>query len=145
MLLYLYKFDIMLWLFSTISKCYFEIPYSLNFSTDSWQLVNITYENSETYKGPHLEGWPPGTGKSLSEALIFASLNPQYDNRLFMELPWKLQTQNIGKTCSAHVLSIFCACSFHGNSMNNLGILWPEPNWRNLCKEQEHSLCKLVL
>ena len=28
-----------------------------------------------------------GTGKSLSEALIFASINPQYDNRLFMELP----------------------------------------------------------
>ena len=27
------------------------------------------------------------TGKSLSEALIFASINPQYDNRLFMELP----------------------------------------------------------
>ena len=34
-------------------------------------------------------------GKSLSEALIFASINPQYDNRT-------------------------CACSFHGNSMNNL-------------------------
>ena len=27
------------------------------------------------------------TGKSLSEALIFTSINPQYDNRLFMELP----------------------------------------------------------
>ena len=27
------------------------------------------------------------TGKSLSEALIFASINPQYDKRLFMELP----------------------------------------------------------
>ena len=27
-----------------------------------------------------------GTGKSLSEALIFASTNPQYDNRLFIEL-----------------------------------------------------------
>ena len=27
------------------------------------------------------------TGKSLSEALIFASTNPQYDNRLFMESP----------------------------------------------------------
>ena len=26
------------------------------------------------------------TGKSLSEALIFASTNPQYDNRLFIEL-----------------------------------------------------------
>ena len=36
------------------------------------------------------------TGKSLSEALIFASINPQY------------------------VLPMFCACSFHGNSMNNL-------------------------
>ena len=27
-----------------------------------------------------------GTGKSLLEALIFASTNPQYDNRLFIEL-----------------------------------------------------------
>ena len=26
------------------------------------------------------------TGKSLSEALIFASTNPQYDDRLFVEL-----------------------------------------------------------
>ena len=48
-------------------------------------------------------------GKSLSEILIFASINPQYDNRLFMKLP-----------CSAQVLPMFCACSFHGNSMNNL-------------------------
>ena len=28
----------------------------------------------------------PGAGKSLSEALIFASTNPQYDNRWFIEL-----------------------------------------------------------
>ena len=27
-----------------------------------------------------------GTGKSLSEALIFASTNPQYDDKLFIEL-----------------------------------------------------------
>ena len=27
------------------------------------------------------------TGKSMSEALIFASTNRQYDNRLFTELP----------------------------------------------------------
>ena len=40
---------------------------------------------------------------------MFASINPQYDKRLFMELP-----------CSSHLLLIFCACSFHGNSMNNL-------------------------
>jgi uncharacterized protein (DUF934 family) len=32
--------------------------------------------------------WFPNfsTGKSLSEALIFASTNPQYDDRLFIEL-----------------------------------------------------------
>ena len=29
-----------------------------------------------------------GTGKSLSEALIFASINPQYDIRVFIELPF---------------------------------------------------------
>ena len=28
-----------------------------------------------------------GTGKSLSEALILTSTNPQYDNRLVIELP----------------------------------------------------------
>jgi hypothetical protein len=28
-----------------------------------------------------------GTGKSLSEVLMFASINPQYDNGLFMKLP----------------------------------------------------------
>ena len=60
------------------------------------------------------------TGKSLSEALMFASIHPQYDNRLFKKLPWKLQVQNMGRTCSAYVLSMFSACSFHGNSMNNL-------------------------
>ena len=60
------------------------------------------------------------TCKSLSEALIFASIIPQYDNRLFMELLWKLQAQNMGRTCSGHVLPMVCACSSHGNSMNNL-------------------------
>ena len=28
-----------------------------------------------------------GTGKSFSETLILASANPQYDKRLFIELP----------------------------------------------------------
>ena len=46
----------------------------------------------------------------MSEALVFASINPQYDNRLSMELPWKLQAQNMVRTCSYR---------FHGNSMNN--------------------------
>ena len=42
--------------------------------------------------------------ESLSEALILASINPHYDNRLFVELPWKLQAQNFGRTCSALVV-----------------------------------------
>ena len=46
------------------------------------------------------------TGKSLSEALIFASTNPQYNKRLFIELQvqymkihGKFQAQNMGRTC----------------------------------------------
>ena len=50
------------------------------------------------------------TCKSLSEALIFASINPQYDKRLFMELPLK----NKCRIWAEHG-----QCSFHGNSMNN--------------------------
>ena len=41
--------------------------------------------------------WPI-TGKSLSEPLILASTNPQYDKRLYIDLPvltWKLQAQNM--------------------------------------------------
>ena len=46
------------------------------------------------------------TGKSLSEALIFASTNPQYDNRLFTELQvtLKFQAQNMERTCCVQKL-----------------------------------------
>jgi hypothetical protein len=60
------------------------------------------------------------TGKFLSEALIFASINPQYDNRLFMKFLCKLQGQNMGRKWAEHVLPMFCACSFQGNSINNI-------------------------
>ena len=65
------------------------------------------------------------TGKSLSEALILGSTNPQYDKRLFMKAIYKLRTwgehgvckncyecQNKNKkqfvctTCSPHVLKL---------------------------------------
>ena len=42
------------------------------------------------------------TGKSFSEALIFASTNPQYDDRLFIELQvqfMKIPSSNLGRTC----------------------------------------------
>ena len=53
------------------------------------------------------------TGKSLSEALIFASSNPQYDDRLFIEL--QVQYLKIPRSehwdnnfCTQHVLPMFC-------------------------------------
>ena len=65
------------------------------------------------------------TGKSLSEALIFASTNPQYDDRLFIELqvqdmkmPSSEHVENMLHTeivfyiqnnfCTQHVLPMFC-------------------------------------
>ena len=44
------------------------------------------------------------TGYSLSESLIFASINPKYDNRLFIELQVQYK-QNYNFT-SVHVLSM---------------------------------------
>ena len=65
-----------------------------------------------------------GTGKSLSEALIFASTNPQYDNRLFIELQFqymKVPRSNLGRTCciqklfltirTIFVYNMFSSCS----------------------------------
>ena len=45
------------------------------------------------------------TGKSMSEALIFASTNPKYDNRLFIEL----QVQYMKLSSSEHVVYINCS------------------------------------
>ena len=42
------------------------------------------------------------TGKSLSEALIFSSINPQYDDRLFIEL--RVQYMKITSAASQHML-----------------------------------------
>jgi hypothetical protein len=47
------------------------------------------------------------TGKSLSEALIFVSTNPQYDDRLFIELQvqyMKIPSSNLGRTCCVRKL-----------------------------------------
>ena len=46
----------------------------------------------------------PCTGKSLLEALILASTNPQYDKRLFIDLP----VQYMKTTSSEHVVYINC-------------------------------------
>ena len=65
------------------------------------------------------------SGKSLSEAFIFASNNPQYDNRLFIELQVQHENSKLkhgenilctkivsdiqNNFCSQHVLPIFFA------------------------------------
>ena len=47
-----------------------------NFSALVW----LTEFSPQTQHGKPIE---TGTGKSLSEVLIYSSINPQYDNRLF--------------------------------------------------------------
>ena len=71
------------------------------------------------------------TGKSVSEALIFESVNPQYDERLFIESPEKYKFRTCcvstkivfcfyfdiqNNICTQHVLNLY----FSGDSMNNL-------------------------
>ena len=51
------------------------------------------------------------TGKSLSEALISASTNPQYDDRLVIEFQvqyMKIPSSNLGRTSTQHVLPMYC-------------------------------------
>jgi hypothetical protein len=46
-------------------------------------------------------------GKSLSEPLVFASTNPHYDDRLFIELQvqyMKIPSSNLGRTCCVQKL-----------------------------------------
>ena len=64
------------------------------------------------------------TGKSLSEAFILTSVNPQYDKRLFMDLPVQyMKTISLehvvhincsgcqNKLCTQHVLSLQFSCT----------------------------------
>ena len=51
------------------------------------------------------------TGKSLSEVLIYSSINPQYDNRLFNDLRVQYEkitrsehVENMSRTCQQHVM-----------------------------------------
>jgi hypothetical protein len=58
------------------------------------------------------------TGKSLSEALIFASTNPQYDDRLFIELKvqyMKIPSSNLGRTCCVQKLFLTSRTTFVHN------------------------------
>ena len=56
------------------------------------------------------------TSKSFSEALILASNNPQYDKRLFIDLP----VQYMKTASSEHVVYINCSECQNKNKKNNL-------------------------
>ena len=69
------------------------------------------------------------TGNSFSDALIIESVNPQYDERLFIEFPPKYKFT----TCCVKNCFLFCLCFdiqnnnctqnfviLYGNSMDNL-------------------------
>ena len=61
---------------------------------------------------PERLNWPgrlTGTGKSLSEVLIYSSINPQYDNRLFNDL--RVQYEKI--TRAEHVKNMSRTCCLH--------------------------------
>ena len=58
------------------------------------------------------------TGKSMSEAHIFASTNPPYDDRLFIELQvqyMKIASPNLGRTCFVQKLFLTFRTIFVNN------------------------------
>ena len=58
------------------------------------------------------------TGKFLSEALFFALSNPQYDDRLYIELPvqyMKITSLNLGRTCCVQKLFLTLRTGFVHN------------------------------
>ena len=89
---------------------------------------------------------PASTGKSLSDALIFASTNPQYDHRLFIELQvqyMKISSLNLGRTCCAQKMfltfrTIFVhnmfssCCAKRRASDKDLPVLLVNQNWNTV-------------
>ena len=57
------------------------------------------------------------TGKSLSEALIFASTNPQYDDSLFIELQFQYIHENSKLKHGEHV--VYRNCFWHSEQFLN--------------------------
>ena len=67
------------------------------------------------------------TGKFLSEAHIFASTNPQYDDRLFIELRVQYMKiassehgENMSRTCCVHKLFFVCVLTFRTIFVHNI-------------------------
>ena len=63
-----------------------------------WSVSFLAFDYSTAAK--YLENYASRTGKSFSEALILASVNPQYDKRLFIEFKEKYKVT----TCCVQIL-----------------------------------------
>ena len=62
------------------------------------------------------------TRKILSEALIFASTNPQYEGKLFIELQvqyMKIPSSNLGRTCCVQKLFLTLRTIFEHNMFSS--------------------------
>ena len=66
-----------------------------------WSMVNLRVDFKKSSVKNCVSS---STGKSLSEALILAATNPQYDKRLFIEL----RVQYMKTTSSEHVVYTNC-------------------------------------
>ena len=114
------------------------LPLAIREIFSSWQMLsppflamapNYFCNESGHENFQNLQDWQDfanviDTGKSLSEALIYASTNPQYDDRLFIQLHvqyMKIPSSNPGRTCCVQksfltfrtifVHNIFSPCS----------------------------------
>ena len=86
------------------------------------------------------------TGKSMSEALILESVNPQYDKRLFIEFQEKYKFTKIvflfcfdiqNNICTQHVVNLY----FSWNSMNNLSSYCGLTGARLRASEKDLHVC----
>ena len=126
-------------LYYCCAECNFKDKIEENFighATSEHPKSREIFENNQTFDeipdnkleenstdGSTNEDMKSDTGKSLSEALIFALTNPQYDDRLFIELqvPYmKISSSNLGKTRCVQKLFL----TFRTIFVNNMFFPW---------------------
>ena len=109
--------------------CYLEVhPFLLSYFQELWNrkfqaAVNLYWQVTSMCKKLCVIVWKCPyvsriTGKSLSEALTFASTNPQYEDRLFIELQvqyMKIPSSNLGRTCCVQKLFLTFRTIFANN------------------------------
>ena len=89
------------WAVSRLDSCAQKTQYAHKYSRFFQKFVDWNWVSWIIYCFTTIDTLDFDTGKSFSEALIFASTNPQYDDRLFIELQvqyMKIPSSNLGGT-----------------------------------------------